>query len=285
METLRRSIKWRLDVIRRMDSLFNLHERLLYTSIVNTSDYRTRLILNHIKKDESGTRYLEFGNHRIYYDLDIDPKDNQMFMSGIVDLFKESLVYPPSYFSSHFRPKRGDIVFDIGANIGTVTLIMSKMVGDSGRVYSFEPATFRSLQKNITANHLENCTVVPKAVSNMNGQIEIHVFDFVPESNIVNKMPDGHHFRTKMVESITLDSFVESSAIGRIDFIKMDIEGAEELAILGARKLIKRFRPLWSISSYHRDHLGEPQHPKLVKLLQDHGYQVEEKGSTHIFAF
>ncbi|MGD0056940.1 MAG: FkbM family methyltransferase [Methanomassiliicoccales archaeon] len=248
------------------------------------SGYRARLILNRVKEDESGTKYLEFAKYRIYYDLDIDPKDYHGFMSGIIDLLKESFLYPPPYFSSNFRPKCGDTVFDIGANIGTITVIMSKMVGDSGRVYSFEPATFRSLQKNITANHLENCRVVPKAVSNLNGQIEIRILDITKESNIIEKNPGGQHYGTKMVESIMLDSFVESNAIERVDFITMDIEGAEELAILGARRMIERYHPQWSIASYHRDRENELQHPKLVKLLRSFGYQIEETGSTHIFA-
>jgi len=284
METLRHAIKWRLDVIRNSDSLISLQERLLFASKVKVSG-RTRLYLNHIKEDGSGTKYIGFGKCRIYYDLDIDPTDNWSFMSGIVDTITESLFYPPPYFSSDFRPKSGDIVFDIGASIGSITLVMSKMVGDSGRVYSFEPATFMSLQKNISANHLENCTVIPKAVSNTNGQVEIRILDSTQTSSIMmKKAPDGRHFTTRTIESITLDSFVESNAIEKVDFIKMDIEGAEEVAILGACRTIERFHPKWSIASYH--HPGnEPQHPKLVKLLRDFGYRIEEKGSAHIFAY
>jgi len=284
IETLRHAVRWRLDVIRNTDSPVSLQERLLFASTLKTSS-RTKLVLGHIKEDGSGARYMEFGKYRIYYDLDIDPIDDQSFMSGILDAIKESFFFPPPYFSPHFRPKRGDIVFDIGASIGAITMIMSKMVGDSGRVYSFEPATNRSLTESITTNHLENCRVVPKAVSNTNGQVEIYILDSTQKSSIMGKKtPNGRHCYIRIVESTTLDDFVESNALEKVDFIKMDIEGAEEVAILGAGRTIERFHPQWSIASYH--HPGnEPQHPKLVKLLRDCGYRIEEKGSAHIFAY
>lgn len=284
MSTLRDSISWRLNVIRNRDSPLSFWERLSYASTVKNPDYRTEFVLNHIKEDESGTKYLGFGKYHLYYNLDIIPNDSQTFMRGIVDTISECYFYPPPYFTSDFRPRCGDTVFDLGANIGTITLIMSKMVGDSGRVYSFEPATDRSLQKTISVNHLENCRVVPKAVSNKNGQIEIHVFDSLKNSNITmtKERLAGYHHITRVVESITLDSFVESNAIRRVDFIKMDIEGAEELAILGANQVIERFHPRWSIASYH---LHGTQHSRLVELLRGRGYKVLERGGTHILAY
>jgi len=71
----------------------------------------------------------------------------------------------------------------------------------------------------------------------------------------------------------------------RIDFIKIDIEGAEELAIKGAEKIIKEFRPKWSISSYHIDFNNEPQHQKLVNLMLKHGYKIKQVSKKHIFAW
>jgi hypothetical protein len=65
----------------------------------------------------------------------------------------------------------------------------------------------------------------------------------------------------------------------------MDIEGAEELALKGAKNIIKKFRPKWSISSYHIDFNNEPQHNKLVKLLKDYGYKIEEEKGHRIWAW
>ena len=65
----------------------------------------------------------------------------------------------------------------------------------------------------------------------------------------------------------------------------MDIEGAEELAIRGAEEVIRRFRPRWSISSYHHDMTGDRQHPKLIALLKAAGYKIHDINYFHIFAY
>jgi len=82
----------------------------------------------------------------------------------------------------------------------------------------------------------------------------------------------------------TVDRFVEERGLAQVDFIKCDIEGAEELAIRGAEKTIERFRPKWTISSYHTDPSGDAQHPKLVSLLTELGYTVRTVGGHHIYA-
>ena len=78
--------------------------------------------------------------------------------------------------------------------------------------------------------------------------------------------PKGEHRR---VPVITIDGYVREHGIERVDFIKADIEGAEELAIRGARDTIARFKPKWTISSYHTDLAGDKQHPKLLALLKE----------------
>ena len=65
----------------------------------------------------------------------------------------------------------------------------------------------------------------------------------------------------------------------------MDIEGTEELAIRGAKKLIDKYRPKWSISSYHIGFDNEPQHDKLVTLLKENRYKIEEIKGSHIYAW
>ena len=62
----------------------------------------------------------------------------------------------PRFFSGNVRVKQGDVVFDLGASIGTTMLVFSKYVGDTGRVFAVEPLTHKVIQKNIQVNHLEN---------------------------------------------------------------------------------------------------------------------------------
>ena len=142
------------------------------------------------------------------------------------------------------------------------------------------------IAKNIKENHIENVVIVPKGVGDKNFTTEIQVSDFCLDSSLVSNNYIQKGFTTTVpVEIITLDSFVSQNNIQKVDFIKMDIEGFEELAIRGAHEVIKKFKPVWSISSYHTDFVNEKQHPKLVKLLKSYNYTIEEEGSRHIFAY
>lgn len=193
----------------------------------------------------------------------------------------ESYVDPILFFGDA-RPKPGDVVLDLGANIGTTAAVLSRIVGPSGRIYAFEPAVEAILKKNLELNGIENVEVVSQAVGEAPGTIEISTGNIGMDSSVVTRL--DWHKELKKVPITSLDRFVEERGLSRIDFIKMDIEGAEEPALRGARELIRRFRPKWSISSYHTDASGDLQHAKLMTLLREHGYRAIEVPGHHIFA-
>jgi FkbM family methyltransferase len=137
--------------------------------------------------------------------------------------------------------------------------------------------------RNVEANGIPNVTVVPVGVADRSGEAEMHVGDALIDASVA-RAPSCARFR-RTVPRVTLDEYVEREGLERVDFIKMDIEGAEELALRDARGVIERFRPRWSIASYHTDFEGDPQHPKLVRLLRDFGYTVREVERKRIFAW
>jgi len=98
--------------------------------------------------------------------------------------------------------KKGDAVFDLGANIGFHTLTLAKNVGKLGKVFSFEPCpeTFSLLQKNVKANGYDNIVLIPKAVSEKSGHAKMHVEDedgnFL-ESVAYNLREGGNFFTSK----------------------------------------------------------------------------------------
>ena len=137
--------------------------------------------------------------------------------------------------------KPGDIVIDCGAYTGNTTLYFSQKTGLGGHVYGFEAArdVFSQYVKNI--GHIKNCTPIRSAVSKENGTA---TFGGPPASASIGQQGEE-------VTTVALDDFISKNNIPRVDFIKMDVEGAEADVLLGASKLIKQFRPKMALSIYH----------------------------------
>ena len=133
----------------------------------------------------------------------------------------------------------GMVVVDIGAHIGYYTLIAANLVGDEGKVFAFEPApeNYALLLKNIEANGYKNIIPVQKAVSNKTGTTNLFLFEQNKGQHKIYET--GGYLKSIVVESITLDDYFSEQQVS-IDVIKMDIEGAEMLALLGMDKVIKR---------------------------------------------
>lgn len=144
--------------------------------------------------------------------------------------------------------KKGDIVLDIGANIGFYTKILSELVGESGKVYAFEPdkKNFFYLQKN--AGHLKNVTLINKAVSDKTGMITLYQSDLL---NVDHKTYATETYTSKNeIECVAVDDFIPNH---KVDFIKIDIQGFEYFAFKGMKeifnandnlKIITEFYPL-----------------------------------------
>lgn len=262
---------------------FSLFERIKL--ILPGKQIKINVIKNRICKDENQQNYVNVGKYKIYYDIEYNISDENIFFEGITQVIWETFVIP-EFLHPDIKPKNSDIVFDIGANIGTTSLVFSECVGTFGKVYSFEPVTVEIIQKNMEENNIKNVTIIPKGVSFQNGEIEIDISDFCLDSSIVkNKYATNNFNKSKKINLITIDDYCVQNKIEKIDFIKMDIEGAEEFAILGAKNMIKKCHPSWSISSYHIDSKNEFQHNKLLKLLKSFGYKTIELRNVHIWAY
>lgn len=132
--------------------------------------------------------------------------------------------------------KRGMKVVDVGSNIGYYTLIVADLVGSEGKIFAFEPDTenFRLLQKNISENNCQNVETVNLAVSDKAGTARL----FLSEENqgdhrIYNF---GNKRQSIEVKTVSLDDFLKNQ---RIDFIKIDVEGAEPLVFAGMTEILK----------------------------------------------
>jgi len=135
--------------------------------------------------------------------------------------------------------KHGDTVLDIGAHIGYYTLILAKLVGKSGKVFAFEPNpdNFALLKKNIELNGYQNVVLEQKAVINKTGKSELHLCKDNTGDHRISWTGDG---REKIdVDAVRLDDYF-SEYDENINFIKMDIQGCECLALQGMSAFLQK---------------------------------------------
>src|SRR5688572_12435204 len=126
------------------------------------------------------------------------------------------------YFHQYV-PKEGDTIIDVGAGTGWETLSFSRIVSSSGRVISIEahPTTFRCLSKLCEKNRLHNVTLIQAAIGDQEREVLLSDDD-EHEANFTTGVQSGVR-----VPGTTLDNIFGSLALSRVDYLKMNIEGAE----------------------------------------------------------
>jgi FkbM family methyltransferase len=142
----------------------------------------------------------------------------------------------------------GMVAFDVGANIGYITLMLARAVGPNGRVVAFEalPANVERLERNLALNHLApRVTVVPGAVAAGEGTVRFHVHASggMGKAEGSAGRADEPYQSEISVPSTSLDAFVYQHSGPMPQLVKMDIEGGEVLALPGMRRLLREARP------------------------------------------
>jgi FkbM family methyltransferase len=180
----------------------------------------------------------------------------------------------------------GDIVIDAGGCWGDTALYFANKIGAEGRVFTFEfmDRHLAIMEKNFSLNHhlRDRISVIHHALWDRSGQ-PLTYSDNGPATAVSERKAGPNTTYT-----ISVDDFVESAGLPRIDFIKMDIEGAELGALKGAEQTIRRWRPKLAICVYHKleDFFEIPEY--LASL--DVGYELflrhysATAGETVLFA-
>ena len=133
----------------------------------------------------------------------------------------------------------GNIVVDVGANIGLHTLNMARIVGNAGQVFAFEPdpSNFEILKKNAKINNYKNIILEQKAVGDKHGKTTLYQSD-----NPINHriFPQSERANSQVqVELTNLDNYFDSDMIDEINFIKIDVEGMEFGVLKGMKNILK----------------------------------------------
>jgi FkbM family methyltransferase len=178
-----------------------------------------------------------------HFDFEFDGK------RYICDTFGfEYYLHRKQYFYSNretvIAPIAGDFVLDCGACTGESSVVFANAVGPEGHVFAFDPLAnhIQVIEYNIQQNRNLNIDVVPYAVSNET----VHASPV--ETDAVN--PGFNSFQPD-VPKTSIDDFVHTSGLKKVDFIKMDIEGAELNALQGALQTLRQHKPKLAISIYH----------------------------------
>ena len=223
-------------------------------------------VFNYLKSNLK-TDFVEIDGNKIFLD-----KNDSLCLSinGIYEEFETNLIKKEIH--------SGDVVVDIGANIGYYTLLFAKLVGEKGKVFAFEPdpTNFELLKKNVEINDYKNVILEQKALSDSHGKMML---------SLNSENTAGHHLNFKQenidnsieVDVLNFDQYFAKRKLD-INFIKMDVEGAESNVIKGMTNTIKNSHNLKMIVEYNPNAIHQMGlHPEtFLDLLSDCGFSIND---------
>ena len=165
--------------------------------------------------------------------------------------------------------KQSDVVLDVGANIGTHTLAFSEIVGPTGKVFAFEPErfNFNTLAGNLAINNILNVYPVQTAIADEPGAIAVPELDHNSTFNFggIELKRDYSKNIYYSVPKMKIDKVI----LERCNLIKIDIEGMECEALIGAEETIKKFKPMLYVENDRPDNTK-----KIIKTIRSHNYEI-----------
>jgi FkbM family methyltransferase len=161
---------------------------------------------------------------------------------------------------------QGQIAYDVGANVGYLSLVMSRAVGPTGRVYAFEPSphAFRSLESNSRVNPSCTFEALQVALADHVGQEPFSDFDYDLVARLGDHSAEYSNARVMKVQVETVDHLVDQGRIPPPDLAKIDVEGAELAVLAGMDRMLRE------------------QRPKLV--IEIHGSEIEREVDSRLRA-
>jgi FkbM family methyltransferase len=195
-----------------------------------------------------------------------------------------------------FLPKQGDIVVDIGAHMGRYTIISSKRVGANGKVVAIEahPSNFEMLKSNIKLNQLTNVTPLNYAVYSKETKIKLYLPDeesgytmhhSIMSNYVFTKYKDKTGDKFVEVSANTLDYLLQLKGITDVNWVKIDVEGAEFEVLKGAHNVLSNSKDISLLIEVHGTDTYEP----IIESLRSYNFKIDfektyENGEKHIIA-
>jgi FkbM family methyltransferase len=172
----------------------------------------------------------------------------------------------------------GMVVVDVGGHVGYFSLLAARLVGATGKVFTFEPdpTNYDLLVKNIALNGHKNILPTNRAVSNTVGSRELYLIGLDNGRHSTHRHPNLPEQGAVTVTATTLDAFLQEQGWPKVDLVKVDVEGAEFEVLSGMRRVLERSETIKLILEFKptllQDAGVEPE--KFLHLLETLGFEV-----------
>jgi FkbM family methyltransferase len=185
-----------------------------------------------------------------------------------VHMAEKHLKDAADYWFHVYKPAPGDTIVDIGAGRGEDVFAFARAVGPTGRVFAIEPhpVSFLALEAFLRRNRIANVTAIQRACVESPASLQIETLP-VWESNFVR--PGGASATSFPVEGVRFDRLADELGIGSIDFLKMNIEGAERVALPSCEKALARTRHVCVAAHDFRAARGEGEQFRTLAFVRD----------------
>ena len=217
---------------------------------INNSKYWSRISEAESIRNTQAFIETDFNDWKLYH-FNLNKIGYPIELMSRVPIIVAQLMLEQYRYKDIIRAERGDVVIDAGACWGDSTLYFANRVGEDGKVYSFEfiPANINIMLNNLKMNN--NMKDIIHLIRNPlwdEDNTMMYYRDYGPASRVSLEPIEPCN---GTVVTKTIDTFCAESECASLDFIKMDIEGAEPNALEGAIESIKKYKPKLAIASYH----------------------------------
>ena len=224
------------------------------------------LVLGNESKPRTILRGLASG-----YRISVSPTEHLGYLLGTAESHLQRTI------REHVAP--GDSVYDIGANLGYVSLSLAKRVGLAGQVIAFEPVpqNIALLRQNIELNGIRNIRLLEVAASDKNGESVIRVAENLSTASMV--WHRNNSAATELaIKTVVIDDLVAAGELAYPAFVKIDVEGAEGSVLLGMRRTLAASHPVLFVEC------SDAGRETAWNLLRELGYRcqsaITRKGIT-----
>lgn len=197
----------------------------------------------------------------------------------IVDEIFFQKVYTPGFLGIH----RGDVVIDIGANIGVFSLYAAKE--GAGKIYAIEPLpeNIRAIKQNFHTNNITDVDVSRVAISDKTGEARFYLDGFDPHGLLFDRNAKRKLKKYIRVPTETLEHFLISRNIKRVDFLKVDCEGSEGKILASTPASV--WKNIQRVALEFHDGISQLSHNDLIQKFKEMGYKTALAGNGPLLGY